>query len=244
MKTALSHRQTKTPGVGSFGLPVLAGVKALSPYYQVGLTGRLTHSSENPLMKAIVGFQQPNGSNFEVNVGFVSGSAVTDGEYLTLTLSGITDDVSYRAAIVSAITAYATAHSLTLNEGIVWPYPTNPQDIVSGVSKASTYFVTGAPVVAGGAGVVRFYIDSNGDGSGTAPSEVYASSLQAVVVNGTNLYQITAVTVDVAKKYIDIGMKALTFTGITLLSTNILGSVALNNAANGIAVNCLVLVKQ
>lgn len=115
---------------------------------------------------------------------------------------------------------------------------------VSGVAKTGYYAVVGAPSVAGGAGVARFYIDSNGDGTGTAPSAVFSSSLQAVVWNSTAAYIPQSITVDTNRKYIDVKMGTLNFsTGLAGILSVLTGA-SIANAANGTTVNCLVLVQQ
>lgn len=176
--------------------------------------------------------------------------ASTDYSFLVwVPTAGQTWD-DFEAAAAAAQAAYATAqgYSITNNEpwyehvltavGAALPM------YVNGVAKIGTFPVVASPSVAGGSGVVRFYIDSNGDGTGTAPSEVYAGSLQAVVVNSTTVYQISSVSVDTNRKYIDITMRALTFaTGLAGLISVVTGA-SLANAANGTVVNCFVVVKK
>lgn len=148
-----------------------------------------------------------------------------------------------RAAVVSAVLAYCTLNSITLTadsiffeEASIEPLPMR----VSGVAKNGCYPIVAAPTVAGGAGVARFYIDSNGDGTGTAPSAVYTASLQAVVVNSTASYLPQSITVDTNRKYIDVKMGQLA-TGLAGIIPILTGAVA--NAANGTVVNCLVFVQ-
>lgn len=117
-------------------------------------------------------------------------------------------------------------------------------EYVGGVAKTGTYAVAAAPVVAGGAGVARFYVDTNGDGTGTAPSEIEIATLQTVVTNTTLGYVPQSFTVDTSRKYIDVKMGALSFSGLTILGQTVLGAQSIANAANGITVNCFVIVKQ
>lgn len=155
--------------------------------------------------------------------------------------------------IKQELRAYLVAFALS-----AWSATVSPDDIIfnsleddtldsiiaSGVAKERVYTITATPTVAGGAGVARFYIDSNGDGSGTAPSEVYASSLQATVWDTSLGYVQQSYTVGGSGKYIDVKMGTLSFSGLTILGQTVLGSQSIANAANGTAVNCFVLVKK
>lgn len=168
--------------------------------------------------------------------------------------TGLTTPAAIYAAGIVAANAFATAngfvYSSFINEFTTASDVNSLIDaatsamIVGGVAKANTYAVASAPAVAGGSGVVRFYTDSNGDGTGTAPSEIELSTLQAYVVNTSAVYVIGSISVDTNRKYIDITMKALTFaTGLAGLLSVITGA-SLANAANGTSVNCFVIVKK
>jgi hypothetical protein len=121
---------------------------------------------------------------------------------------------------------------------------------VNGTSKTGYYAVTASSTVSGGSGVVRFYVDTNGNGTGTAPSEIYLSSLSAQVWSAGAPFYPGTVTVDSNRKYIDIGMKQMSVTTATGL-INLLGGGASfvtgltpANAADGTVVNAFVLVKK
>lgn len=176
----------------------------------------------------------------------------TDAVYCST--SGLTTQGQIQSAALTAIQAFAVANSFTYS--VVLKTFDLDADVnslisasalpmyVSGTQKANTYPIVAAPTVAGGSGVARFCIDSNGDGTGTAPSEVYADSLQAVVYSTTGNYVIQSVTVDTNRKYIDVKMGVLTFTtGIAGL-LNVLTGATIGNAANGTAIKCTVFVKK
>src|SRR6202044_579934 len=141
-------------------------------------------------------------------IGFVyqffnSGSYVAESFYLWTPSAGQKYDDGVQLALAAA-QAYATANSysvsnynfpqanadwsisLSTNEKFINNKPTIPTSLpmyVSGVAKSNYYAVVGSPTVAGGAGVARFYVDTNGDGTGTAPSAIFTPSLQAVIWN-------------------------------------------------------------
>lgn len=153
-----------------------------------------------------------------------------------------------RALADTAFLAYAASKSYGMTQADI----EGPTDgfalalpmLVSGVAKLNTYSIAAQPTIAGGAGVARFYTDSNGDGTGTAPSEIEISTLQAYVVNGSAVYGIGAVTVDTNRKYIDITMKTLSFASTILSLITVLTGATFGAAANGIVVNCFVIVKK
>lgn len=202
-------------------------------------------------MKAVYGvdFIAINGGNCAVGVAFFDSSTpanCVDVQNLMFDMGDATDSASMETAIIAVINTYATAQSYTLSDGIVGLFNSdlNLPMIVGGVAKTNTYSVAAAPTVAGGAGVVRFYTDSNGDGTGTAPSEIELFTLQAYVVNTSAVYVIGSISVDTNRKYIDITMKSLAFTTGLAGLLNVITGASLANAANGTAVNCLVTVKK
>lgn len=160
-------------------------------------------------------------------------------------------DLTLQAAANGMITSFCTG--LGLPAPIIDWLATTPTDLaaaiaasavpmyVSGVAKTGYYAVVAAPAVAGGAGVARFYIDSNGDGTGTAPSAVFSGSLQAVVPSSTATYQLQSFTVDTNRKYIDVKMGTLS-TGLAGIIPILTG--AIGNTANSTVVNCFVLVQK
>lgn len=151
------------------------------------------------------------------------------------------------ANIIPTVTAFLTANGVPTPDSFVWLFDTVtaiPPMLVGGVAKSGYYPVVGTATVAAGAGVARFYIDSNGDGTGTAPSEVESTSLQAVVLNTSNVFMPASITVDTNRKYIDITMYRLSFTSTLLSLINVLTGATLGAATNGTVVNCLVFVKQ
>lgn len=262
------RRQTTAPhGHGVLGLPGSEnGINVrlnlvdwnyiLSPYFQMkgSVRKKAPGRDKNILvtMKAIINsyaFHSVPTIGTAVNVGFFSGADFIANDIVPiLGVNFDTDDLA--TATVSSVIAWASTNSygtLTSNDiiGVDFkPILSSPPMIVSGVAKTGTYAVAASPVVAGGSGVARFYVDSNGDGTGTAPSEIETATLQAVVLNTTLGYVPQSITVDTNRKYVDIKMGTLSFTGVTVLGLNVLGSQGITNAANGIVVNCLVIVKQ
>lgn len=215
------------------------------------------------MIKAFILGYQPTGVNFSVVFFLADSSNTFTGNYeIPVAVPSITDtDATIEANIVADITAFCSTNGITVPSSFDWTV-TSPSDVataiaaaiaalpsalpmlVSGVAKANTYPIVGAPSVAGGAGVARFFIDSNGDGTGTAPSAVFASSLQAVVVNASNVYIPSSVTVDTNRKYIDVGLKELTFASTILSLINVLTGASLGAAPNATVVNCFVLVQK
>lgn len=192
-----------------------------------------------------------NGGSGQLIVFFQSADNVGTnnfGDQVIIPLSVGQSRESIEASAVTAVQAYMVANFGAPADS-VRQFGTTIEEVndtvpplrVGGVVKTGTYAVIAAPTVAGGAGVARFYIDSNGDGTGTAPSEVYTSSLQAVVVNTTASYLPQSMTVDTNKKYIDVKMGQLA-TGLAGIIPILTGAVA--NAANGTVVNCTVFVKK
>lgn len=245
------RRQTIAPHAhGVLRLPALA---VRSPYFQRSDLKKIGAGRDirfiSGLMKAIYGLDYVaiNGGPQYVGVGFfdmtTTPGTCVDVQNLQLDMPTATSPDTLAAAAAAVINTYATLQGYNMSDGIFSCFANTSvlANYVSGVAKTGTYTVTAAPVVAGGAGVARFYIDSNGDGTGTAPSEVYTSSLQAVVVNTTASYLPQSMTVDTNKKYIDVKMGQLA-TGLAGIIPILTGAVA--NAANGTVVNCLVLVKK
>lgn len=228
-----------------------AGSSVLSPYFQrknmrKEAAGRDTHIILVLMTKGIFVGYQGDGTTIDALVELIVDGVAEGMTGIPFDPSTATNDADLLVLANAAISAWATANSVTfssLTRSFTIPSDAIPM-VVSGVAKSGTYPVSAAPVVAGGAGVVRFYVDSNGDGTGTAPSEVYSTSLLAQVWSATALFQPSALTVDTNKKYIDITMKQQTFaTGLAGILSVITGA-SLTNAANGTAVNCYVIVKK
>lgn len=253
MKT-LRRRQTTAPlGLGMLSLPVTTSSHGgvVSPYFQrprlqkIG-TGRDTNISTNMLTCYLTGITP--------GISLQAGICLEDsvGSYNLSTnvpLSVSTSDTyaTLLANIIPTVTAFLTANGVPTPDSFVWLFDTVtaiPPMLVSGVAKPGYYPVIGVPSVAGGAGVARFYIDSNGDGTGSAPSEVEIASLQAVVVNATAAYLPQTVTVDTNRKYIDIKMGFLSFSSGLAGLLNVITGASVGNAANGTVINCTVFVKQ
>lgn len=194
--------------------------------------------------KATIAGWKTSGGNMVINVSYEDASgAILDTENHDLGSTGFTGPADFQAAAAAAILSYASGAGYSITAAGI-NSPIDSLMYAAGVAKYAYVPITAAPAVAGGAGVARFFIDTNGDGTGTAPAEVFAPSVQAVVVNATGAYVMTAVTVDTNRKYIDVTMKALTFSGITVVGIPVLGSQSLVAAANGVVVNCLVFVKK
>lgn len=224
-----------------------------SPYFQYAAlrkeAPRQEYSIISDLMKAIYGLDYVaiNGGSQYVGVGFfdmtTSPGTCVDVQNLQFDMADTTSPDSISTAAVAAINTYATGQGYNMSDGIFSCFSAAsaiPMQ-VSGVAKTGYYAVVAAPSVAGGSGVARFYVDTNGDGTGTAPSAIFSASLQAVVVNSTASYLPQSITVDTNRKYIDVKMGQLA-TGLAGIIPILTGAVA--NAANGTVVNCLVLVQK
>lgn len=242
------HSQTRFPDTfGRWGLSTLAGIR--SPYY-VGRDNNLALRTMN--LKAFVMNYTSSGGNLEASVFLKSDdNSINTGVEITVSASYSDTETTIQSAAVSAINSFCSSNSLPA-PSIDWLI-TTPPDLaaitplpmyVSGVAKTGYYAVVGAPSVSGGSGVARFYIDTNGDGTGTAPSAVFTSSLNAMVLNSSNVFVPASITVDTSRKYIDISMKYQTFgTGLAGL-LSVITSAVISAAPNGTVVNCFVLVQQ
>lgn len=268
---AVRHRQTTAPLCkGVLRLPVSGdhiphtGNMVVSPYFQVKVrensadprpqrkvgTGRDTNLSLKS-MRAVVKNVYPavgGAAPTLATIEYLNGNTPFDEHPIVISFANVFTVEDLKNECITKVNADVASDptSLDVTDGITLAFPIAEvvPMFVSGVAKTGTFAVTGAPSVAGGAGVARFYIDSNGDGTGTAPSEVYTDSLQAVVWNSANVYIPSAVSVDASKEYIDVTLKQQAFSGITVVGINVLGSAALNNAPNGTTVRCFVIVKK
>lgn len=254
MKT-LRREQTTAPHAHGvlrlLGSEVLGSSEYLvSPYFQTTDPREEAPSRDKNILvlmidKCIAVTLGSNVQDLAIRAQFYAGSVWSDEFNIDLPdTTKYGDKYAIRNYANQAILDYCTAYGYTAVSSvanIIWPDDQSIPMYVGGVAKNNTYSVVAAPAVAGGAGVARFYIDSNGDGTGTAPSAVFASSLQAVVVNTTASYLPQSVTVDTNRKYIDVKMGQLA-TGLAGIIPILTGAVA--NAANGTTVNCLVLVQK
>lgn len=234
------------------------GTSVLSPYYQP--SHEIGGNSVRDIriipyimnLKALITGYSIGGAAPNVSVFFESDdSSIEAGTVLPISIAYSDNDVAIQAKVAAAINGFCSSASLPVPT-IDW-LTTTPTDLaaaiaasavpmyVSGVAKTGYYAVVAAPAVAGGAGVARFYIDSNGDGTGTAPSAVFTGSLQAVVPSSTATYQLQSFTVDTNRKYIDVKMGTLS-TGLAGIIPILTG--AIGNTANGTAINCFVLVQK
>lgn len=185
---------------------------------------------------------------------FNAGVFVDYSFYVWTPTAGQTWD-DFEAAALAAQASYASGHSYTVANAQMWyghvQTALSIPMYVNGVAKTGYSAATGSAVVAGGSGVARFYIDENNDGSGAALfSEVFADSVQAYVLNASNVYIPSAVSVDASRKYVDITFKQQTFSSsnalITLLGglASFLTGATFGAAPNGTAVKILVLGKK
>lgn len=241
----------QTIGRHAHGSLRLSGKSVCSPYFQMAdLREEAPDRNTNNILVMLTAFYlgySPTGT--DGGVSFVlrdSNNIYNFSTTAPLTVVGTDTDVSVESRVSSAVASFLITNGLTAPDVEYFLFDPTPAlpTLVSGVAKTGTFFVTGSPTVAGGSGVVRFYIDSNGDGTGTAPSEVYASSLQTVVVNGSNLFVPSVVSVDTNRKYIDVTMLRQNFTSTLLSLVNVLTGATLGSAPNGTTINCLVLVKK
>lgn len=228
----------------------------LSPYFQrsslqeIGTGRNITILANHmAVTKALVITPETWNNDIAVDVQFYDGNTCVFEYNIELTDTsqyGSTESIqAYANTLILAMAVAQGFTSLTLNSQILWDETLTQYPMyVSGVAKIGTYAVTATPAVAGGAGVARFYVDTNGDGTGTAPGEIEIATLQAVVVNTSAAYVLGAVSVDTNRKYIDVTMKALTFTTGLAGILNVLTGANLTNATNGTSVNCYVIVKK
>lgn len=194
-------------------------------------------------MKAIVASFVVNLPHFQANVAFTDGTNnIIDAELLNVNVNAVNTMGDVMAVAEAAILAYATAASYTLAAtDIIWMEPVAES---SGTQKLGTFPYTSSAAVAGGAGVVRFYLTTDGTSGGAAVfTTIDPDSVQIQVVNSTALYVPSAVSVDPSGKYIDVTMKQQTFvTGLAGLLSVITGA-SLVAAANGTVVKCTVFGK-
>lgn len=257
---ATQRRQTKAPqGLGVLSLLAFGRIAGAvrSPYFQTTATRKeasrnIPFIPEHMNLKALITGYTISGPQPNVSLFFESDdSSIEVGTVLPVSIAYGDNDVAIQAKIATVINTFCSSNSLP-TPTIDWLF-TTPTDLaaaiaasalpmyVSGVAKTDYFAVVGAPAVAGGAGVARFYIDSNGDGTGTAPSAVFAPSLQAVVPSSTATYQMQSYTVDTSRKYIDVKMGTLS-TGLAGIIPILTG--AIGNSVNSTIVNCFVLVQK
>lgn len=257
MKT-LQRRQTIAPlAQGGLRLSALKRMTGAvrSPYFQPtdmrkGHAGRdINLISLLYMIKAFVIGYLPAGAH--VNVDFFlkdSANVYTACANTPLSITTSDTDATIMAAIPGVITTWCMNNIGVAPDAIEWILQGDTAGVpmyVNGVAKTGYSAATGTATVAGGGGVARFYLDSNNDGTGTALySEVYANSVQAYVLNSSNVFIPSAVSVDGALKYVDITIKQQAFTGIQVVGINVLGSAALGAAANGTVINVLVIGKK
>lgn len=235
------HRQTEVSLEGLFRLPVKADQKVRS--YGISRTGRDTNVNTTT-MKANINCFKNGGADIIADVMYFDDS---DGSYIEpanipVPKIGVTSMSKLLDSATTAILAHAVANSYTMTAlDIIYPYPIA---FSSGTEKPGDYPYISSAAVAGGAGVVRFYLTTDGTSSGAAIfSEIDADSVQVQVWNSTNSYIPASVTVDTNKKYIDVTMKQLTFTSGLAGILNVLTGASLVSAPNGTTVKCVVFGK-
>lgn len=74
-------------------------------------------------MKAIAGLDYGVSGTGYIGVGFYTGSTLTDAQNLTFDMAGAASAADVITNAESAINTYASGHSYTLSEGIVWTVP-------------------------------------------------------------------------------------------------------------------------
>lgn len=193
-------------------------------------------------MKAIVASFAVNNPHVQAQVAFVSGSTLVESSLLNIPFSGVNNMGDLMVAAETVVLNYAVTQGYTVGASdIVWVAPLG---FSSGTTKQGTFPYVSSAAVAGGAGVVRFYLTDDGTSSGNAVFETIDSdSVQIQVVNSSALYVPSAVSVDASNKYIDVTMKQQVFsTGLAGLLSVITGA-TLSAAANGTVVKCTVLGK-
>lgn len=153
-----------------------------------------------------------------------------------------TSQATFRSLIADAVAFVCTSD-------IIIDAPVYPQDYIwltdDGSSVVAQKFFKAS--VAGGAGNVVFYTDTNGDGSGDAIYSTLTADMLTCVVDGvSDQYAFPTITVDSSKKFVTVNVKRQNFTTgnalLTLLGglTTLLSGVTYVNAANGVGVKMIV----
>lgn len=159
-------------------------------------------------------------------IGFSNVSGIYDPETLEFTVSTNMTNAQYRAAAIVAAQAYATTNGYTI---IGWQFLTDdPKNLLKAL-------------VAGGAGNVTFYTDTNGDGTGTAVwPNLTADNVTCFVDSVSDQYAFPTITVASNKKSVTVNVQKQSFsTGLAGL-LSVLTAASYVNAANGIAVKMIV----
>lgn len=201
-------------------------------------------------MKATVIAIQETSSNTHLEVDYNlydnAGAILTHFGNVSVATNFPTTDPDLDVAIRAAIVADAATHSHTITAAdVINPFAGfSMRTFVSGVMKDKAFPYVSSAAVAGGAGVVRFYLTDDGTSGGNAVySEIFADSIQPVVLNSANLYIPSAVSIDAAKKYVDVTMQQQTFaTGLVAL-LNVVTGASFTPAPNGTTVKVTVLGK-
>lgn len=220
----------KIEGLAARGLVV-------SPYYP------RAWGIQQTTMKVIVDSLRYNGgSDVVADIFFYNES---DGSYVDSTTFNVPRTDVVRMGLLfdnikTNVLSYASSNSYSITAlDIIWPMPIG---FSSGVEKLGIVPYVSSATVAGGAGVVRFYLTDDGTSTGNAAfSEIDTDSIQVQVFNSSAVYVPASVTVDTNKKYIDVTMNKLNFTtGLAGILSVLIGA-ALGPAANGTVVKCLVM---
>lgn len=163
--------------------------------------------------------------NFDINFDY------------TITEAGI------RALVQTEVLSHATAMSYSMAAtDIVFSIPTLPTEaptvFVNGTKKINCYDAVKTASVAGGVGVVRFYLDANGDGTGAAlfPNEIFSDSVECDVFDNTAIYRVGVPTVDASRKYIDITVKKQALSTVSILGNDVVIGLLYSAAPNGTSV--------
>lgn len=181
---------------------------------------------------------------------------MTHFSFVFFTMTGAMNEADVKSQIMASANAYATLNGITITDTKWWT------DDLATVAKTGDYndlinlpaipsIITKKKFfkasVAGGAGDVVFYTDTNGDGTGTALySGLTADDLSCFIDGVSDQYAFPTITVAGNKKSVTVNVKRQNFTtGNVLL--NLLGAlvtaltgVTYVNAVNGIAVKMII----
>lgn len=241
--------RSQTKGCHAHGSLGLSGCstyrRVLSPYYQMKhctvtegrmfdsalrmQTGRVKHNLVTMIKSFIIGYQSA-GSGVDVNVFLLDSEDInTICISLPMTITGSDTGLSVQDQIEQGIEDYCIQYNIPIPSEIHWMVatPKSLADSTSGIPRVA--LVSGT--VAGGSGEVSIDISS-----------YQFDGISHVVWEGIDDSKVfTFGNLSSSTSEISATVKSQVFTGVSVLSINVLGSVAQNNAANGTQVRALVV---
>lgn len=171
-------------------------------------------------MRAITGLSYSIGAvTSYVGTAFYTGSTLTEAQNVPFDLSSVTDQASIIATVEAAVNTYATNHSYTLSEGIVWPGPASPL--------TRSFNNTPARSIVTGTGAVGFQVSSTRDAQVSYSPKIVTTATIAGGQDGYVVLEIAATNSATAGDWKEIGRvengQALSL-AITLQSVQPVGS--------------------